>query len=253
MAENGDVDPSCPPNTTNNRIQLPVLWENGKVLALPTVDGDPDGIAFWINDHGQAVGRSGTCNGAILHAVSWENRTATKLADFGTGAFAFGNNNQGQIVGTVGTADNSTQTGALWQNSALTTFDLLPGDFGGIASGINSQGQVVGGNWDSNFSWSHGYIWQNGVTTDLNTLFPASSNLCATFAAKINDRGQIGGQAIVLSGPHAGNVHAFLATPVKESVGKSVADVAPKCPASRSPADASKQLLPRVGLLQFVR
>jgi len=26
FAENGTVDSSCPPNTTNNRIQLPVLW-----------------------------------------------------------------------------------------------------------------------------------------------------------------------------------------------------------------------------------
>src|SRR5215470_13302796 len=61
FAENGTVDSSCPPNTTNNRIQLPVLWEKGKAQALPTVDGDPDGDAFWINDKGQAVGDSRNC------------------------------------------------------------------------------------------------------------------------------------------------------------------------------------------------
>ena len=32
FAENGAVDSSCPAGTTNNRIQLPVLWENGKPL-----------------------------------------------------------------------------------------------------------------------------------------------------------------------------------------------------------------------------
>lgn len=48
--------------------------------------------------------------------------------------------------------------------------------------------------------------------TDLNTLFPASSNLCAVMANKINERGQISGMAIVLSGSDAGNIHAFLAT-----------------------------------------
>jgi uncharacterized membrane protein len=53
----------------------------------------------------------------------------------------------------------------------------------------------VSGN--ANFYWSHAFIWQNGVMTDLNTMFPASSNLFGTFAAKINNRGQIGGMAIV--------------------------------------------------------
>jgi probable HAF family extracellular repeat protein len=73
---------------------------------------------------------------------------------------------------------------------------------------------VVGSTWDSSFNWSHGFIWQNGVMTDLNTLLPASSNLYATMANKINERGQISGMATVLSGPDAGNIHAFLATPV---------------------------------------
>jgi hypothetical protein len=53
--------------------------------------------------------------------------------------------------------------------------------------------------------------------TDLNTLFPASSNLFATMANKINERGQISGMAIVLSGPDAGNIHAFLATAVNQA------------------------------------
>jgi probable HAF family extracellular repeat protein len=77
---------------------------------------------------------------------------------------------------------------------------------------------VVGSTWDSNFNWSHGFIWENGVMIDLNTLFPASSNLFATMANKINERGQISGMATVLSGPHAGDIHAFLATPVNERI-----------------------------------
>jgi probable HAF family extracellular repeat protein len=100
---------------------------------------------------------------------------------------------------------------------------------------------VVGGNWDSNFYWSHAFIYQNGVMTDLNTLFPAGSNLYATFAAKINERGQIGGQAVVLTGPDAGQVHAFLATPVDQPVGRSVADVVHMRPESNSPANTGKE------------
>jgi probable HAF family extracellular repeat protein len=252
-AENGAVDSSCPPNTTNNRIVLPVLWENGNAQALPTVGSDPDGVAYWINDQGRAVGYSGTCT-AALHVVSWENGTASPLQDLGTGGMAFGINNQGQIVGTVGSADGTTQYGALWQkNGALTNLGLLPGDFGGLASGVNSKGQVVGSNYDSKFNWLHAFIWQDGVMTDLNTLFPASSNLYATMANKINERGQISGMATVLSGPHAGDIHAFLATPVKERVGTSVADVAPTHPQSNLPANVNKQLLQRFGLGRFQR
>jgi probable HAF family extracellular repeat protein len=253
FAENTTVDSTCPPPPfPPNRIALPVLWKKGKAQPLPTVGSDPDGDAFWINDHGQAVGYSGTCT-APLHAVSWENDTATPLPDFGTGAIAQGINNRGQIVGTVGSADNTTQYGALWENGVLTNLGLLPGDFGGLASGINNRGQVVGSNFDSNFNWSHGFIWQDGVMTDLNTLFPASSNLSVLMANKINERGQISGMAKVLSGPDAGNIHAFLATPGNQSMGKSVAEVAPTLPKPNLPANVGRQHLQRFGLVHFGR
>ena len=245
MAENGNVDPTCAPGTMNNRIQLPVVWQNGRAHALPTLTGNPDGFAFWLNDRGQVVGYSATCGGATIHAVSWTNGVASELPELGTGAIAENINSQGQIVGTVGSADGTTQAGAIWQNGVLTGIDLLPGDFGGSAFGNNNRGQVVGGNWDSNFYWSHAYIYQNGVVTDLNTLFPAGSNLYATFAAKINERGQIGGQAVVISGPDAGQVHAFLATPVDRPVGESVADVVHTRPGSNSPVNRNQQHSPR--------
>jgi probable HAF family extracellular repeat protein len=256
FAENGMADSTCPPPPfPRNRIQLPVLWENGraKAQALPTVDGDPDGDAIWINDKGQAAGESGNCTGTILHAVSWENNNASALPDFGTGSLAQGINDQGQIVGTVGSADNTTQYGALWQNDTLTTLGLLPGDFGGLASGINNKGQVVGSNFDSKLNWSHAFIWQNNVMTDLNTLFPASSNLFAVMANKINERGQISGMAIVRSGPDTGNIHAFLATPAHQSMGRSVAEDAPTRPKSNMPANVGNQHLQRFGLVHFGR
>jgi probable HAF family extracellular repeat protein len=251
FAETTTVDPGCPPNL----IRMPVLWENGNAKAkpLPTLAGDTDGVAFGINDHGQAVGDSGNCTGTIIHAVSWENFTASQLPDYGTGSIAQYVNDQGQIAGLVGSADGTTQYGALWQNRVLTNLGLLTGDFGGLASGINSKGQIVGSNFDSTFSWSHGFIWQNNVMTDLNTLIPASSNLFITMANEINERGQISGMAIVLSGPDAGNIHAFLLTPANQSMGKSVADVAPTRPKSNLPANAAEQHSQRFGLVHFGR
>ena len=247
FAEDGTVDSTCPANTTNNMTELPVLWENGRAHALPTIDKNPGGVAYWINDRGESVGYSGAC-GAPLHAVSWTNRMVSSLPDFGTGAIAYSINNRGDIVGTVGSADNSTQTGALWRDGRLTNLGLLPGDFGGIASGINKHDQVVGSNFDSSGDWSHAFIWQHKVMTDLNTLFPADSNLFAVMANKINERGQISGMAIVRSGPDKGHIHAFLATPVEERAGKSVSDVAPTRPKSNLPANAGKQVLHRLKL-----
>jgi probable HAF family extracellular repeat protein len=235
-----------------HNISLPVLWEEGNVQPLPTVGGDPDGMAMAINDQGQAVGFSGICAGAI-HGILWENGTASPLPDLGTGAIAESINDHGQIAGIIGSADGTTEFGALWQNGELTNLGTLPGDFAAIATGINNRGQVVGSTLDSSFSWSHTFIWQDGVMTDLNTLFPASSNLFAVMANKINERGQISGMAIVLSGPDAGNIHAFLATPVNASIGTSVADVARTHPHSNLPANVGKQFLQRFGLGRFQR
>jgi probable HAF family extracellular repeat protein len=183
----------------------------------------------------------------------WDNDDVNTLHDNGTGAEAFGNNNRGQIVGFVGSPDGGIPNGALWQNDTLTNLGILPGDFGGIASGINDKGQVVGSNFDSHGNWAHAFIWQNNVMTDLNALFPANSNLFAVMANKINERGQISGMAIVRSGPDMGNIHAFIATPVRQSIGRSVADDAPTRPKSNLPAKVGNQLLPRFGLGQFGR
>jgi probable HAF family extracellular repeat protein len=250
FAETTVPDAGCPPYKTTSAV----LWEKGKAQALPAVGSDPDGVAYAINDEGQAVGYSGTCTAAI-HAVLWESGTAFPLPDLGIpkSNIAWGINDQGQIVGQVRSPDGTTRYAALWQNGVLTNLGVLPGDLAAIATGINNKGQVVGSTWDSNFNWAHGFIWQDGVMTDLNTLFPANTNLFATMANKINERGQISGMAVVLSGPDAGNVHAFLATPVNGSIGKSVADAARTLPKITLPAKVGNQLLRRSGVGRFER
>jgi probable HAF family extracellular repeat protein len=247
-AENGVVDSSCPPGTTNNRVDLPVLWNNkGQAQALPTIGSDPDGVAFGINNQGQAVGYSGTCTTAN-EAVMWENDTATPLPSLGyPSAIAYAINSHDQIVGQAVNADG-VPLAALWQNNTVTSLGpLLPGDVAAFATSINNRGQVVGSSFNSDNSWSHGLIWQNGVTIDLNTLFPASSHLFVVSASNINDSGQIAGMALDMTGPHAGNiVHAFLATPVDEDMGKTIAEVVLTHPTIDLPAgNVGKQLSPR--------
>src|SRR4029077_13181808 len=137
----------CPPFKTTSAV----MWEKGKAVALPTVGGDLDGVAFGINDQGQAVGYSGSCV-AATHAVVWKNNTTFVLQDLGgtRSNIAFVINNGGQIAGKVRSADGTTYVAALWQpDGTLTNLGILPGDFAAFATGINNRGQVVGNNFDS--------------------------------------------------------------------------------------------------------
>jgi probable HAF family extracellular repeat protein len=249
FSETANTDPTCPPSPTIS----PVLWEKGHAQPLPLVGTDPDGFANGINNQGQAVGYSGSCIAAV-HAVMWKNNTAFVLQDLGypRSNVAFAINNRGQIAGKVRTADGTHFVAALWQpDGTLTTHEPLPGDHDAFATGINNRGQVVGNDFDSKPNWSHGFIWQNDVMTDLNTLISGDSNLLVISASNINDRGQISGMAWVLSGPHKGEIHAYLATPVDASIGTSMADVARTLPKITLPADVGKQLLRRSGLGRF--
>jgi probable HAF family extracellular repeat protein len=256
-AEDGPVDSTCPVGTTNNRITLPALWKNGKAEALPLIGSDPDGVAYGINDPGQAVGYSGTCTTAT-HAVMWKDNTAFLLQDLGgTGSnFGYAISYRGQIAGQVGSADGTTFYAAVWLNGAdgaVTNIGVLPGDFAAFATGINNRGQVVGNNFDANFNWSHGFIWQDGVMTDLNALIPADSNLFIISASNINEAGQISGMGTVLKGPHAGDIHAYLLTPTNEHIGASMADFARTHPHSILPANACNHSLQRFGIGRLQR
>jgi probable HAF family extracellular repeat protein len=238
FAETADNDTSCPAFAPAPAV-APVLWEKGQAHPLPLVGSDLDGVVDGINDQGTAVGYSGNCT-AALHAVMWKNNTAFVLQDTGHAKSnrAFAINNLGQIVGRVRSLDGSTYVAALWQpDGSLKILGVLPGDQAAFATGINNLGQVVGNNVDSGNNWSHGFIWQNNVMTDLNTLIPKDSNLFIINASNINERGQISGMAFVHAGPHAGEIHSVLLTPVDESIGTSMADFARTHPHANLPAN----------------
>jgi probable HAF family extracellular repeat protein len=202
-----------------------------------------------INDRGQAVGYSGTCL-AATHAVVWKDNTAFVLQDLGgtKSNIAYAINNRGQAVGKVRSADGTTYVASLWQpDGTLTILGILPGDFAAFATGINNRDQVVGNNFDSSFNWSHGFLWQNGVMTDLNTLIPADSNLFIISASNVNERGQISGMATVVTGPHAGDIHAYLATPVHARIDTSMADFACTHPHANLHGNACNHFLQRFG------
>jgi probable HAF family extracellular repeat protein len=220
-AENGEVDSTCPGAPVSPQtIQFkPVIWikpfplSQVQLQELPTVDGDPDGVANAINDLGQAVGTSGPCgpfntltgsNLIAIHAVLWQNGKATNLGNLGGdgkffGIFAEGLNDRGQVVGTSDTTGDQSFHAFLWQQGHIT--DL-------------NDGMVLGVSLDASFN-PRAVLWRDGIATDLNTLVPKNTALNLESACSINARGEIIGFAALKSNPSES--HAYLAKPVRDS------------------------------------
>jgi probable HAF family extracellular repeat protein len=209
VAENTTKEPTCvSPQVWQFK---PVIWTKGQVHELPTFPGDPVGMAYGINQWGQATGYSGNCT-TDFHALLWQDGRVTNLGNLGgvMNNEGIDINNQGQVVGYSDLPGDTTGHAFLWERGRMHDLGTLPGDIGSDADGINNKGQVVGGSWDAEGNES-AYLWQDGVMTDLNTLIPADSPLYLIEATgTINDHGEIAGIALVES---TGEVHAFLATP----------------------------------------
>jgi probable HAF family extracellular repeat protein len=202
----------------------PVIWQNGIAKELPTLSGDPDGIAFAINDSGQTVGSTGECAAFVsgdltylhgLHAVLWDaDGTPHDLGNLGGvagggGNTAFSINNRGQIVGHMGRADGPPHAYVWSQQTGMLDLGTLPNDFTSVALGINENGDIVGISLDSNFNARAFVRPDGGVLVDLNSLIPADSPLFLFDACSINSRGEI----IGIATDNAGNFHGYLATP----------------------------------------
>lgn len=111
-----------------------VVWgpKPGQIRVLKPPTGDTVGFAIWINDKGQAVGASGTCDNTILppalaagsHAVLWEtDGSAVDLGNLGgtintalpgVGNIALYVNNQSQVVGVSALPGNMNAHAFLW-------------------------------------------------------------------------------------------------------------------------------------------
>lgn len=220
-AENTVHDPTCvPPQVLQFRA---VLWEPDKnrTRELPPLPGDTSGAATAINDRGQVVGISGTCDQAVgrftaAHAVLWEKG---KVIDIGNLGEAHWNtptaiNQRGDVVGFASLPgsdpDDPVLRAFLWtRRGGIQNLGTLPGDVSSQAQGINDRGQVVGLSCDAGGS-CRAFLWEDGVMQDLNTLVAPGYTGLLFSAQDINDRGEITGRAIdSVTGERA----AFLATP----------------------------------------
>jgi probable HAF family extracellular repeat protein len=220
-AENTVHDPTCvPPQVLQFRA---VVWESdgNQIRELPPLPGDTSGAATAINDRGQVVGISGTCDQAVgrftaAHAVLWENGSVTNIGDLGGTSWntPMAINEQGDVVGFAGQPgddpDNPQLHAFLWtRHGGIQDLGALPGDVYSEAHGINERRQIVGISCDAAGN-CRAFLWQNGAMTDLNTLvLPGYADVLTT-AQDINDLGEITGRAF---DPLTGARPAFLAVP----------------------------------------
>ena len=221
-AENTVHDPTCvPPQVLQFRA---VVWGPGsdQIQELPPLPGDTSGAATAINDRGQVVGISGTCDQAVgrftaAHAVLWEHGSVTDIGNLGgtTWNTPMAINESGDVVGFASQPgddpDNPQLRAFLWtRRGGIQNLGTLPGDVYSEAHGINEQRQVVGTSCDAAGN-CRAFVWEDGVMKDLNALVAPGYTAVLTTAQDIDDRGEITGRAFV---PSTGERPAFLATPV---------------------------------------
>jgi probable HAF family extracellular repeat protein len=221
-AENTVHDTTCvQPQVLQFRA---VTWGPGgnQVRELPPLAGDTSGAATAINDSGQVVGISGTCDQAVgrftaAHAVLWEDGRTTDIGNLGGATWntPMAINQRGDVVGFAsqpGDDPNNPNLHAfLWtRRDGIKDLGFLPGDNYSEAHGINERRQVVGVSCNAAGA-CRAFLWQDGVMTDLNALVAPGYTGQLTTAQDIDDRGEITGRA---ADPSTGQLPAFLATPL---------------------------------------
>jgi probable HAF family extracellular repeat protein len=224
FAENSTPDTGCPaPQVLHFE---PVVWEKGVIHKLPTIGGDPDGVAQQINDNGAVVGGSGTCatfnanflfNLVPVHALLWEKGKVTDLGNLGGktgqagGNIAYGINNQGQVVGNSDLKGDKTFHAFLWTKATgMQDLGTLSGDIASVSISINDASSIVGASLDAKFN-PRAFLLEKGVMTDLNTRIAGHSPLYLMTGCSINSRGEITGLGITSTG----QIHTYLATPTR--------------------------------------
>ena len=204
-----------------------VVWGPGKndIRELPLVQGDNSSAATAINDAGQVVGISGTCDQAIgrataKHAVLWNRGQITEIPNIGGDKWntPMAINQRGDIVGFLGQAgddpDNPRLRAFLWTRERGTlNLGTLPGDDYSEARGINERRQVVGVSCvDPSLVSCRAFLWENGVMSDLNDLAPTTPGGAVLINGQdINDAGVITGRAFIAGLPAVR--YAFVAIP----------------------------------------
>jgi probable HAF family extracellular repeat protein len=189
ISQNGEIDPL---------LGIPefraVLWQNGGITDLGTLEGGYQSFASAVNNRGQVAGAAlntipdafclfatGLCN-TQTRAFLWRKGVMQDLGTLGgPDAEALLINQRGQIAGMSYTSSMPnpnngpfctpnvpTIHAVLWQSGEMIDLGSLGGACGNV-SAINDRGQVAGGSSLPGDLEFHPTLWNHGTLTDLGT------------------------------------------------------------------------------------
>jgi probable HAF family extracellular repeat protein len=220
-SQNGEGDPLFP-GWGEFRA---VLWKDGKIIDLGTLEGGYESFVSTVNSRGQVVGLAMNTvpdpfniNGPGFfptqsRAFLWQHGAMQDLGTLGgDDANAILINERGQIAGNSYTNSTPNPTTGiptidpfLWENGKMTDLGTLGGTIGNPSS-FNNRGQVVGASNLAGDLISHPFLWTKaGGMQDLGTLGGDTG-----VTNWINDNGDIAGKADLLQQQSPEDHHAVL-------------------------------------------
>jgi probable HAF family extracellular repeat protein len=192
---------------SQNRKELPIVWDGPTPTVLGIVSGYTTGSASGINNSGVIVG-SVCCDLGVPEAVMWSGTTpsllprlqASQSGPAAIGGQAVAVNNLGLIVGHAAPATD-LEYAVAWENGVVTDLGWIGAGSRAAPAAVNDQGIIVGESATEAGAIEHAALWSRvgAAPQDLNSLISAAQaeEFEITGATGINDNCTITANGLV--------------------------------------------------------